>query len=145
MCRIFIYNLTPLFYHSSQGPTLPSHLEVPPWGPNPGPLKGSHQRVLSPGSQFSGMPFSQGCTRATVSMKQEKYCFESIDKISYRSKRNKNICFWVFCKKSQKIFKICRNPCQSPFVVKSQPGRAYKKSQSKGYLGNFIKNRRLHR
>ena len=48
-------------------------------------------------------------------MKQEKYCFKSSGKISERSKRNKSICFRVFCKKSQKFFKIYRNPCQSPF------------------------------
>ena len=33
----------------------------------------------------------------------------------------------------------------SLFVVKLQPGIVYKKSQSKGYLGNFIKKRRLYR
>ena len=38
-----------------------------------------------------------------------------------------------------------RNPCWSPFIVKLQPEIAYKKSQSKGYSGNFIKKRRLQR
>ena len=37
------------------------------------------------------------------------------------------------------------NPCWSPFIVKLQPGIAYKKSQSKGYSVNFIKKRHLHR
>ena len=32
-----------------------------------------------------------------------------------------------------------RNLCWSPFIVKLKPRIAYKKSQSKGYSGNFIK------
>ena len=40
-------------------------------------------------------------------------------------------------KKFSKLTAI--NPCWSPFIVKLQPEIAYKKSQSKGYSGNFIK------
>ena len=55
------------------------------------------------------------------------------------------------CGKSQEFIKIYkeepwwRSPCWSSFIVKLQGGKAYKKSQSKGYSGNFIKKRRLHR
>ena len=43
-----------------------------------------------------------------------------------------------------------KNLCWSPFIVKLQPGIAYKKSQSKGYLVNFIEKetptqRHLHK
>ena len=110
-----------------QGLTLRSHLRVPLQGPTVGShlrvlaqgfALGSHLTVLGPGFHFSGMLFSQACSRATVSMKQEKYCFESSGKISWRSKRNKSICFWVFCKKSQKLFHNLQEPLLESFCCK---------------------------
>ena len=46
---------------------------------------------------------------------------------------NKSICLWVFCKKSQKFLKICREEpvLETLFIVKLQRGIACKKTKVK--------------